>query len=119
MLAPIEAAIYWHMFDRLILQTGQQYCRVSTRGPMSGVVKSTKSGGLAIQESMRNTQAATSPSAPDEKKEGDFYNVPENRLRVFERDEYKCRYSGKQLTRFIATLDHLQPVSERGDNSFG
>jgi len=158
LLVPIEAAIYWHMFDRSILQTGQQYCRVSTRGLMSGVVKSSKSGELAIQstrgalktledkgailqsgepnregtlykvflpeeipacaEAMRTARVASSPSAPDEKKEGDFYNVPENRLRVFERDEYKCRYCGKQLTRFSATLDHLHPVSEGGDNSF-
>jgi 5-methylcytosine-specific restriction endonuclease McrA len=37
---------------------------------------------------------------------------------VFERDSYKCHYCGKQLTRFTATLDHLKPVSEGGDNSF-
>jgi 5-methylcytosine-specific restriction endonuclease McrA len=37
---------------------------------------------------------------------------------VFERDEYKCRYCGKQLTRFTATLDHIQPVSKDGDNSY-
>jgi hypothetical protein len=49
LLAPIEAAIYWRMFDRSILQTGQQYCRVSTRGLMNGVVKSTKSDDLSIQ----------------------------------------------------------------------
>jgi DNA-directed RNA polymerase subunit RPC12/RpoP len=158
LLAPIEAAIYWHMFDRSILQTGQQYCRVSTRGLMSGVIRSTKSGELAIQstrgalkaledkgailqsgepnregtlykvllpeeipacvEAMRTAQVESASLAPNEKKEGDFYNVVENRLRVFERDEYKCRYCGKQLTRFTATLDHLQPVSEGGDNSF-
>jgi DNA-directed RNA polymerase subunit RPC12/RpoP len=68
-------------------------------------------------EAMRSAQVALPPSAPDERKEGDFYNVPENRLRVFERDEYKCRYCGKQLTRFTATLDPLQPVSNGGDNS--
>jgi hypothetical protein len=158
LLAPIEAAIYWHMFDRSILQTGQQYCRVSTRGLMSGVIKSAKSGELAINstrgalkaledkcailqsgepnregtlykvllpeeipacvEAMRSAQVESAPLVPDETKEGDFYNVAENRLRVFERDEYKCRYCGKQLTRFTATLDHLQPVSEGGDNSF-
>lgn len=48
----------------------------------------------------------------------DFYNVRENRLRVFERDEYKCKYCQKQLTRFTATLDHVMPVAEGGDNSF-
>lgn len=54
----------------------------------------------------------------DPKKELDFYNVKENRLKIFERDSYKCHYCGKQLTRFSATLDHIQPVSKGGDNSF-
>lgn len=48
----------------------------------------------------------------------DFYNVRENRIKVFERDEYKCRYCGKQCTRFTATLDHVRAVSDGGDNSF-
>jgi len=55
----------------------------------------------------------------DVARELDYYNVPENRLKVFERDDYQCRYCGKQLTRFTATLDHIQPVSEGGDNSIG
>lgn len=49
----------------------------------------------------------------------DFYNVRGNRIKVFERDAYKCRYCSKQLTRFTATLDHVQAVAEGGDNSFG
>lgn len=160
MLTPYEAAVYWHMFNRSILQTGQQFCRVSTRGLMTGVVKSasgqsealsikTTRGALqgleekgAIVQSgepnregtlyrillpeeipisasaMRASVAEPSAPAPNVKKEADFYNVAENRLRVFERDAYKCRYCEKQLTRFTATLDHLQPVSEGGDNSF-
>jgi hypothetical protein len=48
----------------------------------------------------------------------DFYNVRENRIKVYERDNYKCRYCGKQLTRFTVTLDHVKPVAEGGDNSF-
>ena len=54
----------------------------------------------------------------DENKELDYYNVPENRHKVFERDDYKCHYCDKQLTRFTATLDHIQPVSKGGDNSY-
>jgi len=54
----------------------------------------------------------------DTQKELDYYNVPENRLKVFERDAYKCHYCQKQLTRFSATLDHIQPVSKGGDNSY-
>jgi len=56
--------------------------------------------------------------AVDINKELDFYNVAENRLKIFERDGYKCHYCSKQLTRFSATLDHIQPVSKGGDNSF-
>jgi hypothetical protein len=47
----------------------------------------------------------------------DYYNIRENRIKVFERDGYKCRYCQKQLTRFTATLDHVTPVVEHGDNS--
>src|ERR1700731_4071580 len=44
----------------------------------------------------------------DPKRELDFYNIKENRLKVFERDKYTCQYPGcgKQLTRFSATLDN-------------
>jgi len=48
----------------------------------------------------------------------DYYNVRENRIKVFERDGYSCHYCNKLLTRFTATLDHIQPVSEGGDNSY-
>lgn len=48
----------------------------------------------------------------------DYYNVRENRHQIFERDGYKYAYCSKQLTRFTATLDHIKPVSEGGDNSY-
>ena len=54
----------------------------------------------------------------DSKKEVDYYNVRENRIKIFERDKYLCYKCGKQLTRFSATLDHIQPVSKGGDNSY-
>lgn len=54
----------------------------------------------------------------DPRKEADYYNVKENRLKIFERDKYLCYKCNKQLTCFSATLDHLQPVSEGGDNSY-
>jgi len=68
----------------------------------------------------REVRAAALPSpAIDEAREADYYNVRENRVKVYERDNYHCRYCQKQLTRFTATLDHVQPVAEGGDNSFG
>jgi hypothetical protein len=54
---------------------------------------------------------------PPANSEVDYYNVRENRIRVYERDGYICRYCQKQLTRFTATLDHVKPVAEGGDNS--
>jgi len=57
-------------------------------------------------------------SLVDIKKELDFYNIAENRLKIFERDNFQCHYCNKLLTRFSATLDHIQPVSKGGDNSF-
>jgi hypothetical protein len=39
------------------------------------------------------------------------------RMRIFERDDYKCRHCQKQLTRFTATLDHVKPIAEGGDGN--
>ena len=47
----------------------------------------------------------------------DFYNVKENRKRVYERDNYICHYCKIPLTPFTATLDHVVPVAAGGDNS--
>ena len=66
----------------------------------------------------RRAQTAIEPKPIDLEIELDYYNVPENRIKVFERDDYLCHYCQKQLTRFSATLDHIQPVSKGGDNSY-
>lgn len=68
------------------------------------------------QKLMQETQPEVRPI--DIKEELDYYNVRENRRKIFERDNYKCHYCKKQLTRFSATLDHIQPVSEGGKNSY-
>lgn len=41
----------------------------------------------------------------------------QERMQVFERDDYQCRKCGKQLTRFTATLDYVKPPAEGGDES--
>ena len=69
------------------------------------------------REAMAKAQKEQLPQI-DPKQELDFYNIKENRLKVFERDKYLCHYCKKQLTRFSATLDHIQPVSKGGDNSY-
>jgi HNH endonuclease len=54
-----------------------------------------------------------------EQRAADFYNVRENRLKVFERDQYQCRYCREQLTAYTVTIDHVIPVSAGGDHSLG
>jgi len=69
-------------------------------------------------QSRRAERAQQTPSAvAATEHQADFYNIRENRLNIYERDNYHCTYCGKQLTRFTATLDHIMPVSEGGDNS--
>lgn len=158
LLNPYEIAVYWYLFNKSIVKTGEQYARASTRG-MSSIAKSAsgKSADLsygAMKKTINSLKEKEVLSIagdttrdgtlykvriPDEihlckelmkaqvlaevqsvnlEVELDFYNVAENRLKVFERDGYKCHYCSKQLTRFSATLDHIQPVSKGGDNSF-
>jgi len=71
----------------------------------------------ACKEKMKMLQKEALPTI-DPRKELDYYNIKENRLKVFERDRYICYKCSKQLTRFSATLDHLTPISEGGDNSY-
>jgi hypothetical protein len=66
----------------------------------------------------RAKRKATEPKPEVAENEVDFYNVRENRIKVYERDGYKCFYCTKQLTRFTATLDHVKAVAEGGDNTF-
>jgi hypothetical protein len=67
----------------------------------------------------RAERTAAEPKPEITDAEPDYYNVRENRIKVCERDGYKCHYCPKQLTRFTATLDHVTPVAAGGDNSFG
>lgn len=100
---------------------------LETKGAISKAGETNRDGTLykihlpeeipVCQELMRHAEKSE-PVQVDPKKELDFYNVRENRLKIFKRDEYKCYYCGKQLTRFTTTLDHVQPVSEGGDNSY-
>jgi len=66
----------------------------------------------------RAERTATEPKPEIPAADIDYYNVRENRIKVYERDAYKCRYCDKQLTRFTATLDHVAPVAEGGGNGF-
>lgn len=65
----------------------------------------------------RNKLTAAKPVAVMER-DSDYYNVRENRVKVYERDNYRCQYCDKQLTHFTVTLDHITPIAEGGDNCF-
>jgi len=41
-----------------------------------------------------------------------------NRIKAYERDGYICRFCGKQLTRFTATVSRVKPLDEGGDDGF-
>lgn len=71
---------------------------------------------IAICRRLRAEQVERLPITAAER-EADFYNVRENRVKIYERDNYHCTYCKKQLTRFTATLDHVTAVSKGGDNS--
>ncbi|MGH9377893.1 MAG: HNH endonuclease [Terriglobia bacterium] len=73
---------------------------------------------IEVCRKFRAERTAIEPKAEVIATEIDYYNVRENRIKVYERDGYKCRYCEKQLTRFTATLDHVLAVAEGGDNSF-
>jgi hypothetical protein len=73
---------------------------------------------IAACRKYRAERTAGEPQPEVSESEIDYYNIRENRIKVYERDGYKCRYCEKQLTRFTATLDHVKAVVEGGDNSF-
>jgi len=47
----------------------------------------------------------------------DYFNVPENRIKIFERDDNICFCCKEKLTTDNATLHHIKPRSKGGDNS--
>jgi len=60
-LFPYEAAVYWHLFRKAILETGTQYASVSVRGMMQGVVTSSsgQSDGMsygAVQKALQGLE---------------------------------------------------------------
>ncbi len=70
------------------------------------------------QEAKENQRNTMPKSTISELSDVDFYNIRENRIKIYERDNYHCKYCEKQLTRFTATLDHVHPVKSGGDNSY-
>jgi len=74
---------------------------------------------LQIPSCIERRAALSVASAPKvaREREADYYNVRENRIKIYERDGYICHYCKKQLTLLTATLDHITAVTQGGDNS--
>lgn len=49
--------------------------------------------------------------------DGQETTARKTRIRIFERDEYKCRRCQKQLTRYTATLGYAKSIAEGGDDN--
>lgn len=49
--------------------------------------------------------------------EEDYFNDPEKRQEIFERDKWICQYCGGKVTLENATLDHFIPQSKNGKNT--
>ena len=47
----------------------------------------------------------------------DYYNDPNLRRTVFEREAWRCRYCGDTVSADTAMLDHITPVSNGGPNT--
>ena len=68
---------------------------------------------------LRSLKAATPSAVQVDESEADYYNVRDNRRKIYERDNYVCHYCSSQLTTMTATLDHIVPVVEGGGNDYG
>lgn len=68
---------------------------------------------------LRSVKASTVTAIKVDESEADYYNVKDNRRKIYERDNYVCHYCSSQLTTMTATLDHIVPVVEGGGNDYG
>jgi hypothetical protein len=53
---------------------------------------------------------------PQDVKE-DYFNDPEKRRQIFERDKWVCQYCGEKVTPENATIDHFIPQSKSGKHN--
>jgi len=49
--------------------------------------------------------------------EEDYFNNPEKRHEIFERDKWICQYCGEKITQENATIDHFIPQSKGGKHN--
>jgi 5-methylcytosine-specific restriction endonuclease McrA len=49
--------------------------------------------------------------------EEDYFNDPEKRRKIFERDKWICQYCGEKVTQENATIDHFIPQSKGGKHN--
>ena len=71
---------------------------------------------IVLPRDVPMVQDAIAASEPVDEEE-DFFNDPDRRLLVFERDGWVCQYCGDAVTRDNATLDHYIPQSKGGNHS--
>lgn len=106
--------------------------RVSYGAVQDNIISLEKKGHIKIGDTTREGTLYTVLLPTDikecielrERREGlscidntDYFKVPQNRIKIFERDNYICHYCGNKVSKDNATLDHVVPSSRGGDNS--
>ncbi len=145
-LTPYEAAIYIYLLRNSFVKNGVSGvragkrtigCGIGSRGAKTsytqvakvlkkleekGCIKvgdTNRNGTLYIVSLPKDIPLVTGKieSLLHQDMEEDYFNDPDKRREVFERDKWVCKYCGEKLLPENVTLDHFTPQSKGGKHS--
>ena len=146
-LTPYESSLYLLLLRLSVLHDGSCDIRIGKRGVAEQVGRSSRAdapisyaqvtdvvkgleekGCLSVGDTTRegtlytvllprNIAFVKEKMATPSPSEDDYFNDPDKRNALFERDRWNCQYCGEKVTRNNATLDHYVPQSKNGNHS--
>ena len=146
-LAPAEASVYLLLMRHTVLENDQLEIRIGKRTIAEKYgqgVRGAKTDFEHIGQLLKRLEKKGVISIGDVNREGtlyrlilpksipfvveklklsqplednDYFNPPEKRKEIFERDNWLCLYCGEKVDKKNATLDHYIPQSKGGSNS--